>query len=268
MLSVTTPAPNDGMSAIVVPSEKLDIYEDPFAAFEELQDSWKQRQQFAPWSADDLSEVDLGDIDWRTYSPPSGMREVADISAEILLEIITTSIDNVVAKNEQEKLEELENASAQKATIEEAAKEAEKSKKPYLPIIILERADESPLIAGPSSTNEPKSRRVSLDEDDLYSDDSLCPADSISVVSRREKKRNFILRKIFQRHTANINPIAESSASGAAREAREEREARRQYLNSRLSKINVESTNTSAQETIAALRRNTSFKVPEKQQIV
>lgn len=226
----------------------IDLLDDPYEHLERIQRAWRSKNHEDPWSRDNLSEVDLGNVDWRLYSPPAALADTEAVESDLLREIIASSLQNISNKNTQEVQNEKEEEAARKTAEEEAAKEAAKNKEPYLPIKIGEKREDA---AEP--TNEPFSAEIKPDCD------TGSIKDNVGIIQARvEKRSKFAIKNLFQRSTEK----AESSAAGAARESM------RQQLESRLSRANIESTAPAAQATIAELRRHKSVRVPETQELV
>lgn len=253
-----------GMTATVLPTERLDVYEDPYAILEGLQDAWRARQNNPQLSRDDASDINTNEIEWRSYAPPAALKDVQGIDSDLLREIFVASVDNLQARAVEELKQEEEAAEEQRAADELVAKEAEKGKAPYLPIIIAE--DKPPAEVLPDvDPNHPLSAGAATE--DLYSDDGVTPFDPSQLYTKRRHKFMGIFRKQISRTIV----IPESSKAGAereAREAREAQEAQRAYFETKLQKVDIKSADPALQEKIAALHRNTSFRVPEQPQLV
>lgn len=266
---VSTSRPEGGvtkgvMTATVVPTERLDVYEDPYAVLEGLQDAWRARQNDPQISRDDASDINTGEIEWRSYAPPAALKGLQGIDSDLLKEIFTTSVDNLQARAVEELKQEETAAAEQRVTDERLAKEAEKGKAPYLPIIIAEEKPPAEILPD-VDPNHPLS--ADAEADDLYTDDGVTPFDSSQLYTKRRHKFMGIFRKQISRTVV----ISESSKAGAEREAaeaREAQEAQRAYFETKLQKVDIKSADPALQAKIAALHRNTSFRVPEKPQLV
>lgn len=253
------------MSATVAPNERVDLYQDPYTVLEQLQDSWRERQEQSWQSKDDVSEVDIGQVDWRSYAPPAGISDTQGVDSELLQNIITTSIEQLQIRYQREKIEEAEEAEAQRTAQHAATEKAAKLKEPYLPIIIVNESEAVRMPIVPDCDPRP---RDSIHDDDIYEDDSIGPWDSVSVASATPAKRRHLFQRLFRKNYPKPAVQAESSKDGAAREAREAQDAQRQLLNDRLRKVNINLANPQVQQAIADLHRNTSFRIPEKPQLV
>lgn len=233
--------------------ETIDTVDDPYGHLERIQRVWRAKQHSEPWSKDNLSEVDLGNVDWRLYSAPTALTDAQEEAPELLQGILVSSLQNIYSRNREELQNEKNEAEARQLAEEQAAKEAQKNKEPYLPIKIVQEPEEHEQTAQDATVNAQADTEIKPD----------CDTGSINggisiIQARLEKRRRFAIKGFFQRSYDK----GESSAAGAAREER------LKQLEHRLSKANIESTAPAAQETIAALRRHKSVRVPETQELV
>lgn len=245
-LVVITAPSNNGMSATFMPEELVDFYDDPNHTTLSPAE-WREPEPDA--SKDVLSRVELQDVDWRQYEPPASMNKVANVTSEILLEIVNSSVENIKSRNEEARQAEADQQAQQETANEEARKSME-TEEPYLPIIIEQEAlQENEDVKG-------KGKGIEPDEPFVVPDPTMVDASKIT------SKKKFAIRKLFQRGEPQHEVRAESSSAGARREAM------REYFEHRLSKVNQDSSHEGAQATLAILRRNKSVKVPEAQQLV
>lgn len=228
-------------------STLLEYVESPEEYLQKLQNEWlrKHHDALRQTQAKPVGNKDDA-VDWRQYSPPPGLSDASKVFSEPLTEIIPQSITNVTTRVEQELQREKEDEEARKAVEEAEAREAAKNKEPYLPIKM-----EDPSNKGKATETEPEEIKPDCDTESLLSRRSF-------VHQQVEKRRKFAFKKLFHRSEEK----GESAAAGAAREAM------RRELETRLSKANVESTAPGMQETLAKLRRTTTVRVPEKQELV
>lgn len=229
-----------------MPEELVDFYDDPNHTTLSPAE-WREPEPDA--SKDVLSRVELQDVDWRQYEPPASMNKVANVTSEILLEIVNSSVENIKSRNEEARQAEADQQAQQETANEEARKSME-TEEPYLPIIIEQEAlQENEDVKG-------KGKGIEPDEPFVVPDPTMVDASKIT------SKKKFAIRKLFQRGEPQHEVRAESSSAGARREAM------REYFEHRLSKVNQDSSHEGAQATLAILRRNKSVKVPEAQQLV
>lgn len=184
------------------PEDYIDFYEDPFAALEDIQTAWRDKKPAEPWSARNLADVHIGGIDWHKYSPPVALRRAPNVTSQVLLDVLWSSVENVEARNNSEDRQRLEEE--QKRLAESDADRKGKMKEPYLPIII---PHEIPVTQ--DSTATPRDSVISQPDSSL----TTAPVNT-SPVAKTRKRRAFILRRLFQRS----NERGESSTAGAALE--------------------------------------------------
>ncbi|KAG8421699.1 hypothetical protein J3458_003552 [Metarhizium acridum] len=215
------------------------LYHNPFETLQVLQDEWRDKDHASPWSADNMSDIDLGDIDWHKYEPPGVLRKAPNFTSLILQDIITASIDNVKARVVQEDHQkQLEDERHQAA--EEEARKNGKSPEPYLPIII---PPEKPIEPDASPTTILNGANLACFS--TVSVTSAGKATEVTVVKDAGRRR-FAIRRLFHRTLE----MGESSAMGGAREAL------RQKLEARLSKVDIANTDSKTQEALMALRKS------------
>ena len=233
--------------------EATDTVDDPYGYLERIQRAWRAKQHEEPWSKDNLSEVDLGNVDWRLYNAPAALTDAQQVASELLQGILESSLQSIYSRNQEELQNEKNETESRQLAEEEAAKEAQKNKEPYLPIKIVQDREDPNKTAQDAPDNAQAEIEIKPDCD------TGSINDGISIIQARlEKRRRFAIKNFFQRSSER----GESSAAGAAREAT------LKQLEHRLSRANVESTDAAAQETIAALRRHKSVRVPETQELV
>ncbi|CAM1507230.1 Fc.00g068710.m01.CDS01 [Cosmosporella sp. VM-42] len=181
------------------PEDYIDFYENPFETLEQIQTAFREKEPPTSW-ATNLAEVQIDDVEWHKYTPPAALKKAPTITNQLLLDIVSSSIENVKAQAveaERLKREAEEHSLADKDSLGPG-----KGKEPYLPIII---APEKPNVEGGKGkeVEVPRNSSVSL-------------SDSLSVPgsSKPEKRRRFALRRLFQRGRDK----GESSTTGGARE--------------------------------------------------
>lgn len=229
-----------------MPEELVDFYDDPNQATLSPAE-WREPEPNT--SHDVLSRVELQDVDWRQYEPPALMNKVANVTSEILLEIVNSSVENIKSRNEEARQAEADQQ-AQEQTANEETRKSMENEEPYLPIIIEQET--------PKMIQDVKGKGKAIEPDDPF----VVPEPTMVDPSKIASKKKFALRRLFQRSEAHHETRAESSSAGARREAM------REYFEHRLSKVNQDSSHEGAQATLAILRRNKSVKVPEAQQLV
>jgi hypothetical protein len=181
------------------PEDYIDFYDNPLETLEKLESAWEKREPRVSWSVNNLPSLDIVDLDWHKYNPPGALRKAPNITSQVLLDILQSSLKNVKERNfEQDRQkEELE----QQRKLEETDKG--KSKEPYLPIII---PVENHVEEKENTIQTPPKTRPKI----------LMTTFGPSVVTKTDakanKKRVFALRRFFQRS----NEKGESSATGAA----------------------------------------------------
>ncbi|RFU78792.1 hypothetical protein TARUN_3437 [Trichoderma arundinaceum] len=221
------------VSASLGPEDCIDYYENPYTALGKLQDAWKGKGLESPVATDKPAEGDINGVDWYKYDPPTALRKTPNVTSQILLEIIFTSIENVkVRVDEEQRLKKEAAEEAARRTAEQ--KHNAKGKSPYLPVVVL--IEESP---AKSSNANAKITAASVKT-----------LDSIVSGGKGEKRRKFALRNIFQRNPEG----GESSAVGRTREAL------RRKLEMKILSVDPESADPKTLEAIATFRKSKLFK--------
>ncbi|KAM5356211.1 hypothetical protein ACJ41O_002857 [Fusarium nematophilum] len=186
------------------PEDYIDFYENPFEALEDMQTAWKDREPAVSWSAKNLSGVGVANIDWHRYNPPPALRKTPNVTSQILLDVIWSSLENVKTRNLEEDRQRQEEEERRKAA-EDGGCEKGKAKEPYLPIIIpIENSI-------PNNNTAPRASVISESDSAL----TVTGPDVTSIATAKakaNKRRMFALRRLFQRS----HEKGESSATGAA----------------------------------------------------
>ncbi|KAM0341011.1 hypothetical protein ACHAPU_010243 [Fusarium lateritium] len=186
------------------PEDYIDFYDNPRELLEKLESTCEKREPRVSWSIDNLPSLDVVGLDWHKYNPPRALRKAPNITSQVLLDILQSSLENVQARNAEQdrQKEELE----EQRRIEENDKG--KSKEPYLPVIIPfdDHVKEDENENDDTAQISPKARPKVI----------LMTTFGPSVVTKTDakdnKRRIFALRRFFQRS----NGKGESSATGAA----------------------------------------------------
>lgn len=238
------------------PEDFVDFYDDPFAALEQIQDTWRSKDREAPWSTDKLSDLDLGDVDWHKYGPPAMLKRAPNVTSQILLDIVAASIDNVKARIAEEDRQREAEEEQRRAAEEEAARQARNGKgpEPYLPIIMV--LDEPPAEA---ASDAPGQAQTADSQAEASGSEPAPPSTSAAVFAAKvEKRRKFALRRLFHRSTEK----GESSSAGGAREAL------RQKLEAKLDNVDISAADSNTQKTIQELRKSGFFKAPDPDELL
>ena len=180
------------------PEDYIDFYDNPFDDLENLQAAWRDREALVSWSTNNLSDVDVADVDWYKYNPPAALRKATHITSQVLLDIVWSSIENVkthAAEQHRQQREEMEQSKLAEAT----AKKLDKGKGPYLPIIIPQDKPKPEL-----DDKTPRHSIISLSG-------STSTVTAADVPAKPGKRRKFALRKFFQRS----HEKGESSSTGS-----------------------------------------------------
>ncbi|KAJ4864181.1 hypothetical protein T069G_00711 [Trichoderma breve] len=239
------------VSASLGPEDCIDFYENPYTALGKLQDAVKRKseQLESPISTEKPADGDINGIDWHEYDPPAALRKTPNVTSQILLDIVFTSIENVKTRVGQEqrlKKEAAEEAARRTAEEEQKAK----GKEPYLPIFI---PPEDP-------PAESSGTRVKNSEDLVMSgavpDFVLLGPPGVPI--KEEKRRKFALRNLFQRSPEG----GESSAAGRAREALQHK------LETKIMSVDPKSADPKTLEAIAALKKTRLFKSTDPNALV
>ncbi|PNY26889.1 tRNA-dihydrouridine(20a/20b) synthase [NAD(P)+]-like protein, partial [Tolypocladium capitatum] len=249
------------MPASFGPKGFVDFYDDPFAALEQIQDTWRSRDREAPWSTDKLSHLDLGDVDWHKYGPPAMLQKAPNVTSQILLDIVAASIDNVKARIAEEDRQRLEEDEQRRAAEAEAARRPRNGKGPgpYLPIIIV--PDEPPPEAAPEAADDAPvpARTTDGSRAEAHGSGAVPPGTSAATFAAKvEKRRKFALRRLFHRSTEK----GESSSAGGAREAL------RQKLEAKLDDVDISAADSNTRKTILELRKSGFFKAPDPDELL
>ncbi|KAM0491479.1 hypothetical protein ACHAP8_010636 [Fusarium lateritium] len=186
------------------PEDYIDFYENPLEVLDNPESTWNDREPRTTWSTNNLPTLDDVDFDWRTYDPPGALRKTLNITSQVLLDILQSSVENVKARNIEEDRQRKE-AEAQRHLQEN---EKGKNKEPYLPIIIpVEKPAQDD-----TGRDVPKIKPVILMT-------TFGPSVATTKAeAKANKKRLVALRRFFQRS----NDKGESSATGAVLRALQE----------------------------------------------
>lgn len=238
------------VSASLGPEDCIDHYDNPYTALGKLQDAVKGKELGPPEPTEKPAARDINGIDWHEYDPPTALRKTPNVTSQILLDIIFTSIENVKVRVGEE--QRLKKEAAEEAAEEAARRTAEekrnaKGKEPYLPIVI--PSEESP--AKSSNTSAKALAPSGTTPDSIVSGGRGVPA-------KGEKRRKFALRNIFQRHPEG----GESSAAGRAREALQHK------LETKILSINPKSADPKTLEAIATFKTTKLFKTADQNALV
>ncbi|KAM0215853.1 hypothetical protein ACHAPA_001714 [Fusarium lateritium] len=181
------------------PEDYIDFYDNPLEILDKLESAWEKREPRVSWSVNNLPNLDIVDLDWHKYDPPKALKKAPNITSQVLLDILQSSLENVKARNfEQDRQkEDLE----QQRKLEEIEKE--KGKEPYLPVII--PAENHVEEKGIDTHTPPKTRPKILMT-------TFGPSVVTKTDIKANKKRIFALRRFFQRS----NEKGESSTAGEA----------------------------------------------------
>ncbi|KAF5026776.1 hypothetical protein F66182_1130 [Fusarium sp. NRRL 66182] len=200
------------------PEDYIGFYANPFEALDDIESAWENREPQVSWSAKNLQDLNTVDFDWHKYDPPSALRKAPNITSQVLLDVLWSSLENVKAGNIKEGREKKE--------IEEQRQLAEsdrgKSKEPYLPVII-------PAKNQIESANTES--QVLVDPQPDLTAHVTGPVVIAKVDVKANKKRMFALRRFFQRSNERGESSAMGAALGALREVAEEAEHSRASSN-------------------------------------
>ncbi|KAM0254808.1 hypothetical protein ACHAQJ_006407 [Trichoderma viride] len=234
------------MSASLGPDDCINYYENPYTALGKLQDASKGKELESPVSKDESADGDINGVDWHKYHVPTALRKIPNVTSQILLDIVFTSIENVKARiDEEQRLKKEAAEEAERRIAEE--KLNGKGREPYLPIVIpVEEICAESLNINTKSTAMPRTA-----PDYMMSGGSGLPA-------KGEKRRKFALRSIFQRSPGG----GESSAAGRTREAL------RHKLETKVLSFDPKSADPKTQEAIATLRKSKLFKTVDPDSLV
>lgn len=194
----------------------IDLHDNPFEVLAGIQESWRQKDRGGPWSAHRFPVLDLEDIDWHSYDPPAALRKTPDVTSQILLDIVSSSIENikVQAANEARQKQEEEEQSANAGP---GPKLGHNGDEPYLPIIIREERPPTP---------PPEPEVQSISEAKSSTDYSGRRAEAIKAVARSrsprlislptrpDRGRKLNLRRFFGRANEKSDEAAERARLG------------------------------------------------------
>ncbi|KAK7421031.1 hypothetical protein QQX98_002389 [Neonectria punicea] len=190
------------MPGSFTPEDYIDFYDNPFDDLEHLQAAWRDREALIPWSTNNLSDVDVTHVDWFQYNPPAALRKATHITSQVLLDIVSSSIENVKTQA-AEKHRLKREGKEQSKLAEDTAKKLDKGKGPYLPIIIPQDKPKPEI-----DDRTPRHSIISL------SGSTSTVTTTTDISSKPEKRRKFAIRKFFQRS----HDKGESSATGSTLE--------------------------------------------------
>ncbi|OPB37051.1 hypothetical protein A0O28_0039630 [Trichoderma guizhouense] len=241
------------VSASLGPEDCIDFYENPYTALGKLQDAVKRKSQQLEspisTSTEKPADGDINGIDWHEYDPPAALRKTPNVTSQILLDIVFTSIENVktrIGKEQRLKKEAAEEAA--RRTAEE--KQKAKGKEPYLPIFI--PPENPPAESSGTRVKDSKDLVMSGAVPDFV---LLGPP---GVPIKEEKRRKFALRNLFQRSPEG----GESSAAGRAREALQHK------LETKIMSVDPKSADPKTLEAIAALKKTRLFKTADPNALI
>ncbi|KAF5659699.1 e3 ubiquitin ligase ARI9 [Fusarium heterosporum] len=188
------------------PEDYIDFYDNPRAIVEKPESTCEKRKPGVSWSINNLPSVDVDGLDWHKHDPPKALRKAPNITSQVLLDILQSSLENVQARNiEQDRQkEELE----EQRKIEESDKG--KSKEPYLPVII--PADDHVIKNEIRYLNDDTAQISPKAQPKMILMTTFGPSAVTKTDAKANKKRLSALRRFFQRS----NEKGESSATGAA----------------------------------------------------
>ncbi|KAF4947287.1 hypothetical protein FGADI_10596 [Fusarium gaditjirri] len=180
------------------PEDCIDFYEDPFGVLDGSETTGEKQEQRVSWAVKRLPNLDIADLDWHKYNPPKALRKAPNITSQILLDVLQSSVENVDLRIIEEDRQKKEKEEKRK----QEENEKGKSKEPYLPIII----PTEPLVEGKTSHAVPPPK---IKKEILMT--TFGPSVVTKADARANKRRLFALRRFFQRSDER----GESSASGA-----------------------------------------------------
>lgn len=206
------------------PEDYIDFYEDPFGFLDGSETSGEKQEQRVSWAVKKLPNLDIVDLDWHKYNPPKALRKAPNITSQVLLDVLQSSVENVYARIIEEDRQKKENEEQRK----QEENEKGKSKEPYLPIII----PTEPLVEEKMSHTVPPPK---VKKEILMT--TFGPSVVTKADARANKRRLFALRRFFQRSDERGESSATGAALGALREQVAEAEHASEGL-SRLTKLN------------------------------
>lgn len=191
---------------------------DPLGTLERIQDL------VATAASNEQPELRWTTVDWRKFDPPKALRKAPNVTSQIILDIVQSSIENVRRRAADERRQELL-AEEQSLLVQlEARRAKQKGKEPYLPIIMVE---DEPLPGSSSAggchlpTGQTTTKNLVTTTDPRPSDESSLRSYSASDLAaapfsqKLHKSRESAIRRLFKRNTEK----GESSAEGSARES-------------------------------------------------
>lgn len=208
------------------PEDYLDFYESPFEVLNGSETSREKQEQRISWVVKKLPDPDILDLDWHKYNPPKALRKAPNITSQVLLDVLQSSVENVNARIIEEDRQKKENEEQRK----QEENEKDKSKEPYLPIII--PTEPSVEVKANHAVPPPKAK---IKKEILMT--TFGPSVVTKADARANKRRLFALRRFFQRSDER----GESSATGAALGALQEQVAEAENASEglgRLAKLN------------------------------
>ncbi|KAL9575279.1 hypothetical protein ACKAV7_000641 [Fusarium commune] len=206
------------------PEDYIDFYEDPFGVLDGSETPGEKQEQRVSWAVKKLPNLDIVDLDWHKYNPPKALRKAPNITSQVLLDVLQSSVENVNARIVEEDRQKKENEEQRK----QEENEKGKSKEPYLPIII----PTEPLVEEKTSHTVPPPK---IKKEILMT--TFGPSVVTKADARANKRRLFALRRFFQRSDERGESSATGAALGALREQVAEAEHASEGL-SRLTKLN------------------------------
>ena len=193
-----------------------DIHDTHFQPVAAVQESSGQRDDSSPSSAHKPPVLDIEGVDWQSYAPPEILRKVPNITSQILLDLVTSSIENikVQASDEVRRKQEEEEGAGQGSKLRLGGDE------PYLPIIIQEERPPTPppkpeiqTSSEAKSSDSFSSRRTEAIQ---AMSKSQTPG-TISLASRSDKGRKLNFRRFFGRTTEKDDEASDSAMFEAPR---------------------------------------------------
>ncbi|KZL71822.1 IBR domain-containing protein [Colletotrichum tofieldiae] len=195
-------------AASSVPSRLDDyvgFYGDPFVTLRDYEDEVKppeinkERKEKTP--TDELepetatAEAD-DEVDWSRYNPPAALRTAPNITNVVLLEVLQTSIEKILARvAEEDQVRQLEEEARQREAEENLAQEASnKRNEPYLPIIITPNPPEPP-----ESHPDETQQNIKLFPELVGNGDGRSATGLIVFPFQPKKKSRFALARILQK---------------------------------------------------------------------
>lgn len=213
-----------------------EYHDDPFEILAQVQDAWRNREPPTQWSATNLTGPDIPDMVWQIHDAPAALSQFPEITDDVLINIVHTSIEKVrgLAAEENRRIAEEE---AEKEERREKNEGAQAKKllgpdgDPYLPIIIIDEAASNhtetnteghpgAAESGSSSEESIHSANVSILPDSTDDAISARRAEAVRAMTQSlEKSKAYGLRKrLFSRggdkataKTVKIEDTPESS---------------------------------------------------------